>query len=265
MEHPTNNHTPEKLTTDQIIETLDRAKADLSHHPQSTVRLLYPFTLWLAKIGLKHRVNPNFLTLCMFLTVLVALPFFCFSNAVCAIVGLLLIQWFEIFDDADGIVARGTGQLSVYGEQLDYLMHLFCHPLSLIVYAFAVWRTLPSEKMLDFLPLSNAVLLTVLCSIFAVSEYGMRAVIELDAMTRLKRLQKNDTPDSEPMHGFRALIGMNLLCYPVFMQLFPVFLVIDAFASTHISFWIYGGFACLWLLFYLKHSAGRLLRFMRRA
>ena len=71
-------------------------------------------------------------------------------------------------------------------------------------------------------------------------------------------------------HSGRATVKMllsALLCYPypVFMQTFPLFLVIDLFAGTHIAFYVYGVFACLWLLSFLKNCLTHLLPFMRRA
>lgn len=247
----------------QLRETLARASDDLRHSPQCTVRLLRPMTLLLAGWGLRRRTNPNLLTLCMLLTVLVALPLFCLSHVIPAIIGLLLIQWFEIFDDADGIVARGTGQLSVCGEQLDYLMHLFCHPLSQIVFAFAVWRTLPAEPMLPCLPFSNAWLLVLLAAIFALTEYGMRALTELCAVTRLKRTLREESAEAPPPRGLHALISANLFCYPVFMQLFPILLVVDLLAGTHIAFWTYAAASILWLLYYGMHACLHLFRYMR--
>ena len=257
------------MNDDRLNEVLTRAKADLRHCPQANVRLLSPFTLWLAGIHLRRGTNPNLLTLCMLLTVLVSLPFFLFGNAVCALIGLILIQWFEIFDDADGIVARGTGQLSVFGEQLDFLMHILCHPLSLATYAFAVWRTLPEAAVLPALPFSNTMLMLLLFAIFVLSELGLRALIELDAITREKRRARGEEePPRAARHTGVATVKMilsALLCYPypVFMQTFPLFLVIDLFAGTHIAFSVFGVFACLWLLSFLKNCASRLLPYMR--
>lgn len=260
------------MNDQELHETLTQAKADLRSCSQFNVRLLSPLTLWLAKRHLRRGTNPNFLTLCMLLTVLVSLPFFFFGNAVCAIIGFLLIQWFEIYDDADGIVARGTGQLSIYGEQLDFLMHIICHPLSLATYAFAVFRTLTEAPMLPALPCSNTVLMLILFAVFVLSELGLRALIELDSITREKRRARGEevAPRDLRCHSGRATVKMllsALLCYPypVFMQTFPLFLVIDLFAGTHIAFYVYGVFACLWLLSFLKNCLTHLLPFMRRA
>ncbi len=249
------------MNEEKTRELLSQAKDNLRHNPQITVRLLRPFTLWLSKWGLKRQANPNFLTVCMLLTVLASMPLIAWGRLYSLIPGLLLIQWFEIFDDADGIVARGTGKLSLYGEQLDYLMHLICHPLAIATYAYAIWQTLPAGEPISFIPLSGGWLVILLAAILCVCEYGIRSFVKLDSITSLK--QKAAGTDAPPARlSLSAILVTNLFCFPVFMQLFPLCLIADAiWEGLNISLWVFGVVTCLFVLFYLKECLARLKRY----
>lgn len=247
----------------QIDEMLTTVSQDLKKHPQITVKTSRPFTLILAKWGIKKNVNPNLLTLGMLLSVLVALPFIFVNQIWSVVVGFVVIQLFEIFDDADGIVARGTGRLSVYGEQLDYIMHLICHPLAIATYGYCVYRNLQAPV---FSFLSNELLVILLCGAFIILEYGIRNFVHLDAISRLKLEQRGEVAKA----GKRGFIKTcyryfidNFVCFPVFMQLFPIFLFVDLVAPVTVSVWVLLGEVALWLIFFLSVLLKRFIRYVK--
>lgn len=221
-------------------DLIKEAEHNLKNGEFITVRLLRFFTCKIVNFSVKRNINPNFLTLMMLVTVLIAIPFFLFDNIILLILGFLIIQFFEIFDDADGIVARGTNQLSPYGEQLDYLMHLICHPIMICVFSYNIYNHL-NENVFSFI--SNEYLMIILACVFIIFEYIYRINIDLESLSNL-RLNKKKERDGK--NGILKCIWRSFSSFPVFMQLFPIFLIIDSIFKINISIYIFIFFIFFW-------------------
>ncbi len=249
------------MTQTELDEILKNAKKSIIQSGFLTSIVLAPFSIVVAKFGLNKNINPNIITLGMLISVLCALPFFYFNAIWGVVIGLILIQAFEICDDADGIVARGSGKLSIYGEQLDYLMHLICHPLAIITYGYAIYIALPAERVFYFI--DNLHLMFILCAIFIITEYAIRNFIHLDSITKLK-MQIRDVESStrHSQHIVKKIIN-HFILFPFFMQVFPIFLLIDLIFNINISIWVFIVAVVLWIIFSLFQVLKRFIKYMR--
>ncbi len=254
----------------EINEMLAEQKKRLYQSRLWWVRVLAPLSIWLSRIGLKKNWNPNFMTLCMFASVLAACC--CFLAAafveiaavaiVLTVLGFLVILWFEVFDDADGIVARGLNKLSAYGTQLDFMMHLVSHPTVLVTFAVVIWKNLPSEPVFSFLSVSNGMLMTILCAAFIILEYVKRLCTSFDTITQLRLAAKGETAGEKKPLRFPLNVMYNLFSFPAFLMTFPLVLIVDAILPTiHLGFWVYLVFACLWVLDALRVVLARVIRY----
>lgn len=240
---------------EQIERVISNEKAKFTfQHAYITSLVLQPITFWMARKASNKGVNPNYLTLGMLLSVVLAIPCFFCPSPYAYLIGFLLLQFFEIFDDADGIVARATNQLSPYGEQLDYLMHLICHPLLILTYGYVVFQLIPDQKIWGF---EKLYVLLVFFGILFLVEVSMRSLIELSSISRLKR--PDTVTETKPLTGFSYVfrccynqISFCLTDFPVFALLIPIFFVIDGFLHLNLSFYAFVIYTSCSLLHELK-------------
>lgn len=200
--------------------------------------ILSPLTFFVASLGCKKKMNPNFLTLCMFFSVLLSMPFLYCPSFWSYLVAFFLVQFFEVFDDADGIVARVTGQLSPFGQQLDYLMHIICHPIMIVSFCFAEYNVFPGDTIFGY---SKLVVILIACLALMFLELSRRALTGLMAVDKLRVPQVSSSGISSKFRfpKFVAAIYSQMFCvlgtFPVFALLFPLALFLDGLFGTYVS------------------------------
>lgn len=194
-------------------------------------------TLALARFFYKIKFNPNIITCFMLITVLIASVLFLVPNVVCLIIGAIVLQFFEIFDDVDGIVARATNKLSKKGEQLDFLMHIICHPILICVFGYLLFNLFPATTIFG---VDKLIFFIVMFGIMMTCELIMRQIIALNVITKLKvnhaemQVAEHKTPlIIKLFRWIKSFFDM----FPVYALVVPIFIIIDTFCGTQIAFW----------------------------
>jgi phosphatidylglycerophosphate synthase len=250
-----------KLTDPYLISADDVLKKG----PYPTTMLLRPLTMWLVVFSIKHKIHPNVLTLMMLVSVLVSCGLMFTLNVWAMIAGFINLQLFEVFDDADGIVARSRNKLSPYGQQLDFWMHMTCHPIIIATYTYWMY----SRCNYNFIPNYDFTWGLVGLSIaLVVVELSMRLMVCFDSLSGL-RLSAEGVTSPAPAELSKLRIAFNafkaiLTVFPVFFSLFPICFIIDYFVQPSlVSIYVYLIFIGCYTLFYLKESASRLFLYMK--
>lgn len=107
------------------------------------LRLITPI---LSSYFINKHIKPNTITVIMILTgFLSGVLMFNLSIYIKFLCFILYLFWFA-FDCSDGEVARYTQTFSKFGEQLDWVAHLICHPLFII----GMWFSIVNSTELDY-------------------------------------------------------------------------------------------------------------------
>lgn len=199
--------------------------------------IVYPLSKFLAK----HNVRPNLITLLMLPSAYIASALFWSQNLFLIFFGALIIQFFQIFDFCDGKIARATKQTSIYGRELDYLMHVLCHPVVLISFYPIVCMTNN---------ISNTIALIIIL-IGCVIEATNRSLHNLfDALS-----QKEDSQNASRENNKKNAILMSLydnfyrgfISFPYFMSIAPFIGLIEVVLDIHYPIFFYS--ICLQIVF----------------
>jgi phosphatidylglycerophosphate synthase len=227
----------EKQAIDEGIEGERKRANFLTWFP--TALLYKPVIYAIATRASYKHINPNQLTLCMLWSVLLALPCFFCPSPYALLVAWFFLQFFEIFDDADGAVARVTHQLSPFGEQLDFLMHLICHPLMSVAIGYSVYFSVPGETIWSYPKLWVIVLVY---GSLIITELTVRTLDALAGITKLKQPSSGvPAPLPTGFKGFLRCAYAQASCFvsafPVYLLIVPIFLFVDRLTGTPIAFY----------------------------
>lgn len=187
--------------------------------------VVYPLSVWFAKKG----ILPNYITLLMLPSALVAASLFYTGNITCIILGAIVIQLFQIFDYCDGKVARATNQKSKYGKELDFLMHVICHPIVFLSF----YKLILLASNID----SSKALLIVLSG--AIIESMIRSMKNLvDAMDAKDTASTSTSINKKKgvVYIFDTIFN-GLISFPYFMCVLPIISIIEYFLklSFHLT------------------------------
>lgn len=187
--------------------------------------VVYPLSVWFAC----KRIKPNYITLLMLPSAVIAASLFFTGNIICIIAGALVIQLFQIFDYCDGKVARATNQKSKYGKELDFLMHVICHPIVFLSFSGLL-------KLIG-----NLDNLTIILIVFtgAVIESMIRSLKNLvDAMDYRNALTTSNIVSAPKKKGLLFIVDSiynGIISFPCFMCILPFLAIIDYFATPSFS------------------------------
>ncbi|PIN94085.1 hypothetical protein COU54_00465 [Candidatus Pacearchaeota archaeon CG10_big_fil_rev_8_21_14_0_10_31_24] len=105
----------------------------------------YPLTWWVFK---NTNYTPNQLTLMGVVIVLLSALFFSIGTYVMVIFGAILFFVFEIFDDFDGVIARGKGLTSKRGAWFDTMGGIFGKVIVMFGISIGLYNSLEESKYL---------------------------------------------------------------------------------------------------------------------
>lgn len=185
--------------------------------------IVYPLSVWFAN----RRVKPNSITLLMLPSALLAAFLFFTGNIVCVIIGAFVIQLFQIFDYSDGKVARATNQKSKYGKELDFLMHVICHPIVFLSFSGLL-------KMTNSI---NPSIIWIIVLVGAIIESAIRSLKNLvDAMdSKNSEVVENRIVQKRGVKFILDSIYNGLVSFPCFMSVLPFIAIIEYFFKTNHS------------------------------
>lgn len=177
--------------------------------------VVYPLSVWFAKKGVK----PNNITLLMLPSAIIAASLFFCGNIITTCVGALVIQLFQIFDYSDGKVARATNQKSKYGKELDFLMHVVCHPIVFLSFSGLLFMTSTLDRQFIWIIVMSG----------AIVECSIRSLKNLvDAMDSKSILSSTSTFQSRNTFLFVVdSIFNGIISFPCFMSILPFVAIID--------------------------------------
>jgi len=226
--------------------------------------LLKPITVLFARFLAKRNIKPNLVTMLMLLSVLAAAALFLIPNVVTLGIGIVVLLFFEIADDADGMVARANKRLSRHGMQLDYMMHLLCHPLMIIIFSIVVNRLNLPENIFG-LEISVLHILVAITALFAILEVIERHLLLSAEYTKIKH-SKGLAAGNVSVSKIKKLIRYLLMQmhFPVFMLIFPIFMLVDSLTNAHISFYVFIFYAMAKILYILLNYCRRLVVYYRK-
>lgn len=152
------------------------------------------------------------------------------DSSITKFLGIICFYLWFIFDCSDGEVARYTKRFSKYGRELDYMAHLICHPLVILV----IWAT---YKQMNF---SYMNLVSIICISFVAIELVNRSLVVFDTYL----MKENDNKNEVSMSLLKYIL-IQFLYFPNFVLLFPLLLFLDYILGFP-SFIIY----FCWFVFY---------------
>ena len=178
--------------------------------------IVYPLSVWFAKRGVK----PNNITLLMLPSALIAASLFYCGNIITTVVGAFVIQLFQIFDYSDGKVARATNQKSKYGKELDFLMHVVCHPIVFLSFSGLLFMTSSLDRHFIWIIVMSG----------AIVECSIRSLKNLvDAMD--SKCISNTTSSYQSRNTFLFVVDSifnGIISFPCFMSILPFVAIIDS-------------------------------------
>lgn len=217
-------------TKQEQLEKLEALKCNLKVHNSYFVTYFWGrFFIWpLCRLFIIKGIKPNTITIFMIISGILGSILLCVPNLIFTIIGAGVIQFFQIFDDCDGRVARCTKTYSKYGLELDYLAHIVCHPLMDLAFATVIYRIMKID----------AAFLTLLTATHAVVEMATRGLLGLSQVEKVKDKSVDNQETIQPYSfgWFSRYILSFFTVFPIYAMIMPIFLVIDWIFGLEISF-----------------------------
>lgn len=174
----------------------------------------------ITKICLKLKLLPNTITIGMIISGIVGAVFFSINSLICKSIGIVFIHLWYILDCSDGEVARITSTFSDYGKEIDYMAHTVNHPLFIISFFLAFYKS--GEIGIKWI----LIWMLIMCS-----DGFFRMIFSLDYMEKIKRSKENYGEKREnKVFTFRR-IGKYIMGFftqfPNFALIFPILFIIN--------------------------------------
>lgn len=189
------------------------------------------FSPFFTRLFLHLKSTPNQVTLSMIVSGLIGSILFAFQSHLIQYCGVLFIHLWYILDGSDGEVARITKRFSLFGSEIDYTAHVINHPFFTLTFA----------TNLLFLNRYDTRFVLLTAFILISEELILRNIYTFFLIYSAKVVQEKTNIDIENQDNLTAkMIGKailrNLMAFPNFALIFPIFYLIDLQFETSLAF-----------------------------
>lgn len=191
--------------------------------------------------------SPNYVTFLMIITGVLSSLILFIPNIWCKLLcSIVFFIWFG-FDCSDGEVARFSQTFSTYGQKLDWMAHLSCHPLFVIGM---------SVSIMQFYPNINMLLLCLLSMFLIGAELVHRNVVAMTEKTPLSKTNRDinkmgDNVESQK-RTFLQYVKTQLAYFPNIVVFAPLLLFVDVYFSLGGFCYVYMFWIVIYLCFVVK-------------
>lgn len=197
---------------------------------------------------INRRTRPNTITLLMIFTGFVSGIFMFFSPVYMKLLCFLLyLLWFA-FDCSDGEVARFTRTFSIFGEQLDWVAHLICHPLFII----GMWYTIIRGGYN-----CNYLLFTIYTMLFLSLELVHRCFVAMIKNSGEILAYSSSLDNMAPSQKLIIYIKTQIAYFPNIVVFTPLLYFINNLFDLGVFLYIYVGWSFLYIIFCTKELVSR--------
>lgn len=205
-------------------------------------------TPYLSTYFINRKTKPNTITVFMIFTGFLSGLFMFYPYVSGKLICFLLyLLWFA-FDCSDGEVARFTHTFSKFGEQLDWVAHLICHPMFII----GMWFTIIQGNDSCY-----NIYCTVYTMLFLSFELVHRCFVAMIKNAGDILSYSSSLDNMTKSQKFFAYIKTQIAYFPNIVVFTPLFYFIDYTFHLGVFLYIYGGWSFLYMIFCVKEIISR--------